>query len=274
MTRRPIDIAQRPVIAANPGPAPMLQWIPLDRLVIDDDYQRPLGKANWTAIQKIAASFAWSRFQPLLVAPVAGGQFAIIGGQHRAHAAMLCGIAEVPAVAVQVDLAEQSRAFASVNSQSIRVTLFHIYKAALAAREDWAVRADAAVRDAGCRLMVYYASQAFKKPGEIYCIGVIRKAIEAGHDAAVTAALAAVAAHPRLGQSVASYTDYLLQPWIGAVAAQPVRDAETLAAALGQKNPFKLIEAARLSNLSGTAMDRSRKALSEMIFTAAKERAA
>jgi ParB-like nuclease domain len=149
VTRRPVDIGQRRVVPANPGPAPVLQWIPLDRLVIDDDYQRPLGKANWAAIQKIADAFAWSRFQPLLVAPVAGGQFAVIDGQHRAHAAMLCGIPEVPAVAVQVDLAEQSSAFAWVNSQQIRVSVFHILKAALAAGEDWAVRADRCVAAGG-----------------------------------------------------------------------------------------------------------------------------
>jgi len=261
MTHRPISIEGRATVSPSPGPAPMLQWVPVDRLVIDDNYQRPLGRANWTAIQKIAANFAWSRFHPLLVAPIEGGRFAVIDGQHRAHAAMLCGIPEVPAVAVMVDVVEQARAFAWVNSQAIRVSVFHIYKAALASGEDWAVRADAAVSAAGCRLMTFHASSANKKPGEIYCIGVIRKAIEAGHDTAVTAALAAIVEVPRLGNSTASYTDYLLQPWIGAVAAQPVRSIDVLAKALAMRNPFKLIEDARLSLLPGGATDRSRKAL-------------
>ena len=67
MNLRPIDIDGRPILAASPGPAPMLQWVRVDQLVIDDAYQRPLGRANWTAIQKIAANFAWSRFHPLLI---------------------------------------------------------------------------------------------------------------------------------------------------------------------------------------------------------------
>lgn len=272
MTLRPINIEGRATVTANPGPAPMLQWVPVDRLVIDEDYQRPLGRANWTAIQKIAANFAWSRFHPLLVAPIEGGRFAVIDGQHRAHAAMLCGIPEVPAVAVMVGVVEQAKAFAWVNSQAIRVSVFHIYKAALASGEDWAVRADAAVSAAGCRLMTLHASSAHKKPGEIYCLGVIRKAIEAGHDTAVTAALAAICEVPRLGGSAASFTDYLLQPWIGAVAAQPVRSVNVLSAALSSRNPFKLIEDAKLSLLPGGPTEKARKALMLAIHDALKQR--
>ncbi len=85
MTYRTIDIGDRPSVQVDPGPAPMLQWVKVSDLIIDDGYQRPLGKSNWTAIQKIAANFLWSRFQPLLLAPVEGGRFAIIDGQHRAR---------------------------------------------------------------------------------------------------------------------------------------------------------------------------------------------
>lgn len=272
MTHRPINIEGRATVSPNPGPAPMLQWVPVDRLVIDDDYQRPLGRANWTAIQKIAANFAWSRFHPLLVAPIEGGRFAVIDGQHRAHAAMLCGIPEVPAVAVMVGVVEQAKAFAWVNSQAIRVSTFHIFKAALASREDWAVRTDAAVSAAGCRLMTCNASSANKKAGEVYCVGVVRKAIEAGHDTAVTAALAAIMETPRLGGSAASFTDYLLQPWIGAIAAQPVRNVDVLSAALTAKNPFKVIEDAKLSLLPGGPTEKSRKALMGLIDQALRQR--
>jgi len=52
-------------------PAPMLDWIALDRMVIDDSYQRPLNRANWVVIHKIAADFRWSRFGPILVSPIA-----------------------------------------------------------------------------------------------------------------------------------------------------------------------------------------------------------
>lgn len=272
MTHRPINIEGRATVSPSPGPAPMLQWLPVDQLVIDENYQRPLGRANWTAIQKIAANFAWSRFHPLLVAPIEGGRFAVIDGQHRAHAAMLCGIPEVPAVAVMVDVVEQAKAFAWVNSQAIRVSQHHILKASLASGEDWAIRADAAVSAAGCRLMTSNASSSDKRPGQVYCVGVIRKAIEAGHDAAVTAALAAICEVPRLGSSTASFTDFLLQPWIWAVAAQPVRSVNVLAAALTAKNPFKVIEDAKLSLLPGGPTEKSRKALGGLIDQALRQR--
>jgi hypothetical protein len=149
MTHRGIHVDGHPSFTPEPGPAPMLTWLPVEKLIIDEAYQRPLGKSNWVAIEKIAANFQWSRFAPVLVAPIAGGLYAIIDGQHRTHAAAMCGITEVPAMAVQVGVEEQSRAFAWVNSQSIRVTQFHILKAALVAKEDWAVRAEAAVAGGG-----------------------------------------------------------------------------------------------------------------------------
>ena len=249
MTHRGIHLDGRALPAAtavDPGPAPMLQWIDLDRLVIDEAYQRPLGRSNWVAIEKIAANFQWSRFGPVLVAPVAGGLYAVIDGQHRAHAAALCGILQVPAMVVQVDLAAQAKSFAWVNSQTIKVTPFHIFKAALAAGEDWAVRADAAVAAAGCRLMTFHPSAKNKRPGEVYCIGLIRKQIEAGNDWAVTAGLAAIRSVPSLDSAV-GMSDYLLGPWIAAVAAEGCRDAAILSAALRARNPFKVIERAYFS---------------------------
>jgi hypothetical protein len=270
---RSVDIGDRSPVAVDPGPAPMLQWIKVSDLIIDDGYQRPLGKSNWTAIQKIAANFLWSRFQPLLVAPVEGGRFAIIDGQHRAHAAMLCGIVQVPAVAVMVGREEQSRAFAWVNSQTIKVTAWNVYKAALAAGEDWAVRADRATTSAGCRLMTYNKSGKDKQARELYCVVLIRRMIEQGLDDALTAGLAGLTLCPPMDRAVA-YTDYLLKDWIPAVAESPVRNPEVLAEALALKNPFKVIEDARASLLPGLPGDKARKALGNLITEALARRSA
>lgn len=265
MTHRGIHIDGRAVMSPNPGPAPMLQWLAVDRLVIDDAYQRPLLPGNWKAIEKIAANFQWSRFSPVLVAPVAGGLFAVIDGQHRVHAAALCGIAEVPAMVVQVGVEEQSRAFAWVNSQSIRVSVFHIFKAAFSAGDDWAVRADAAVSGGGCRLMRANASSSNKKPGEVYAIGLIRSLIEAGQDRAITAALAALRAVPSMDRA-ACYSDFLLRPWITAVAAAHVPPQDQLIRALEARNPFKVIEGA-LAGLDRSVPQavKGREALRQMI---------
>lgn len=242
MTHRGIHIEGRPLRTPKPGPAPMLQWLPVDRLIVDDSYQRPLGKSNWVAIEKIAENFQWSRFAPVLVAPVEGGLFAIIDGQHRTHAAALCGIAEVPALVVSVGVEEQSRAFSWVNSQTVRVTVFHVYKAALAAREDWAVRAEAAVSAAGCRLMTSNASTSAKQPRQVYNIGFIRRQIEAGQDEAVRLGLASIAAAPSQSERAVAYNDYLLRPWIVAVGDSGCTNLAALTHALGTVNPFKVVE--------------------------------
>jgi hypothetical protein len=118
--------------------------------------------------------------------------------------------------------------------------------------------------------MTYAKTQSDKKPGEVFVVGLIRKAVAAGHDEAITAAIAAIAEVPRLGQSVAAYSDFLLNPWIGAVAASPIRAPHVLAAALARRNPFKVIEDARASHLSGTPLERARKALLVLIFDAAR----
>lgn len=202
------------------GPAPMLQWIPVDQLVIDDSYQRELKPGNWRAIMHIAEHFRWSRFSPVLVAPVEGGKFAVIDGQHRTHAAMLCGVAEVPCQVVQMDRREQAASFAAVNSAVTQVTLWNIYKAALAAGEVWALTCKKACEDAGCVLMTRNATTAEKKPGEIYAIHLIRRPVEAGRADSVTLALSGVR-RSEFGQAAEAYSNEILKPLLSAVCDRP-----------------------------------------------------
>ena len=167
-----------PETPSKPGPAPMLQWVKIDDLVVDDSYQRDLKPGNWKAIKAIAADFKWSRFSPVFVAPVEGGKFAIIDGQHRTHAAAMCGFDQVPCQVVQMSPEEQAAAFAAVNGIVTKVTTFQIYKAALAAGEAWATEIHGVALEAGCRVMTSNASMFSKKPGEIYSIVRMRKLIE------------------------------------------------------------------------------------------------
>lgn len=244
MNRRGIDIEGRAVAAVETGPRPDLVWLALDKMVIDERFQRPLAKGNWKSIDTIAANFRWSRFGPVLVAPVEGGMYSVIDGQHRAHAAAICGLAEVPAMIVDVGLEEQSRAFAWINSQAIRVSVFHVLKAAIAAREDWALRADSAVSAAGCRLMTYNMTGANKQAGQVFCVGFVRRQIEAGNDAALRAGLTALRGARGLGDRPVAYTDFLIRPWIMAVAESCCTNVARLTSVLESENPFKVIERA------------------------------
>jgi hypothetical protein len=128
------------LLGATPQPqaVPSLQWVNIADLVIDERYQRPMGPRNWAAVQKIANCFDWAQFSAVQVAPIIGGKFAVIDGQHRVHAAALCGFEQVPALVVLVPEGAQARAFVGMNASAIRLTPTQMYRAALSVREVWA----------------------------------------------------------------------------------------------------------------------------------------
>src|SRR6266550_4097499 len=76
-----------PASQFSPGPAPFLEWIETSRLVVDVTYQREIGRRGAVNVNQIAENFDWSKFAPVIVAPVEGGHFAIVDGQHRTTAA-------------------------------------------------------------------------------------------------------------------------------------------------------------------------------------------
>ena len=45
---RPIDISGRPLLETADQPAPVLEWLPIAQLVVDDRYQRPLTRTGWS----------------------------------------------------------------------------------------------------------------------------------------------------------------------------------------------------------------------------------
>lgn len=176
---RPISLPNNAeTITRDAGPAPMLQWLEVTDLVVDDRYQRPLLRHNWKNIQNIAEQFLWSRFSPVLCAPVAGGKFAIIDGQHRVHAAALCGHEQVPCQIVQMDLEEQASSFKSVNANTTKVTGLNIARAALIAGEQWAIDCKTVAEEGGCRIMFSNSSSKDKVAGQIYAIASFRKIVE------------------------------------------------------------------------------------------------
>lgn len=159
---------------------PDLEFVRIADLVIDDRYQRQIETRGKKNVRKIADNFEWAKFSPLMVARRDGGRFAIIDGQHRAHAAALCGIKEVPALVSQMSISEEASSFSWINGSVTKLTANQIFKAALAAFEPWAVQCDAVVARAGCRLMPYNANAASKVGGQVFCIGLVRSIVEAG----------------------------------------------------------------------------------------------
>ncbi len=219
---RRVDIGdmKAPPAREDFGPAPDLRWLEIADMVIDGRYQREIGPRNIRSIEAIARAFEWAKFSPVLVAPVEGGKFAVIDGQHRIHAAALCGILSVPCQSVNLATREQAAAFTAVNGNTVKITAFHIYRAALAAGEPWACGMRDCVEAAGCRAMTGATSTAQKKPGEIYCLTFIRERIARTGPEPVTWALDGLRRSDRGGAEPWLWGYAFLRPWVLALTAR------------------------------------------------------
>jgi hypothetical protein len=175
--------------AINAGAVPHLDWIDIAKLVIDETYQRPIGKKGATTIRKIIANFLWSKFSPVIVAPIAGGLFAIIDGQHRATAAGACGFTSVPCQIVVADPAEQAAAFAAVNGAVTAMTSLQLYHARVAAGDEWALQLQKICEATDVVICRYPIAEKFMKPGETLAPKVLERNLVRYGEATLTAAL-------------------------------------------------------------------------------------
>ena len=187
---RPIDPSDFAAVPgdADAGPAPMLQWVAVADLVVDDRYQRPVYGAGRQNVRRIAERFRWSKFAPLIVSPVAGGKFAVIDGQHRATAAALRGITSVPAQVVIAGVAEQAEAFRAVNGQVTRVNSLALQHAAVSAGNIEALAVQSVAEAAGVTILRYPKAALSLEPGETLALGAIKASLaEHGREATITA---------------------------------------------------------------------------------------
>lgn len=164
------------------GPAPMLQWIEIALLRVDDGYQRPISRAGLKTIRAIAGGFRWAKFSPVVVAPAEGGLFVIIDGQHRTTAALACGIKAVPCQVVPIGRQEQAQAFRDINSQVTAMHSMALHRAAAHAGDELAMRIDAVAARAGVRILKYPVPVLQQLPGQTMAIGAIRRLILNGGD--------------------------------------------------------------------------------------------
>lgn len=138
--------------AFDPGPRPRMAWLPIDDLVVDTLYQRPLAAAHAKAL---AAEFRWAHFQPLTVAARPAGGYAVIDGQHRLQAARsLPAVAEVPCYVVDAaDSARQASTFLAVNTTHRAVKAIEKFRAGLAAGDKQITSLQRIVDQVGIRLI-------------------------------------------------------------------------------------------------------------------------
>src|SRR5882757_6770492 len=177
-----------PASEFSPGPAPFLEWIETDKLVVDVTYQREIGRRGATNVNQIAENFDWSKFAPVIVAPVEGGQFAIVDGQHRTTAAMLRGQDKVPCQVVQADRAKQAAAYAAVNGNITKTTAQQLYHARLAAKDPHALELAEVCSAAELEILRKNLIRSEIKKGQTYAVTALSRCLSHyGRDTLITA---------------------------------------------------------------------------------------
>jgi hypothetical protein len=237
---------------SGPGNPGRLEWVALERLVIDTRYQREIGKRGANTIRAIVEAFSWAEFDPVVVAPADGfeGKLAVIDGQHRATAAMLHPeIDAVPCWIHEIDLAGQARAFRGVNGRVTAMSHLHFHRAGVAAGDPDALYVERACARAGVVIARYPKAQRYMAPEETIIVTVLSKALKVHGERPVVTALQAIRkAWPGLPGAV---NRMAFEVVLAVVLDQPARSVEALAAVLQDLDFESLADEARPMSRAG-----------------------
>lgn len=166
---------KEPLAPVAAGYAPELAWLPVPALRIDASYQRPVSKAGWATIERIARDFSWAKFAPVIVSPATNDTFAIIDGQHRSIAAAARGFEKVPCQIVRLSQEDQAASFAAINGNVTPITPLALYKAELQAGAKWAKTIDRIARSAGVSVAAYPKPVNVIQAGETMAVGILKR---------------------------------------------------------------------------------------------------
>jgi len=131
------------------GETPALEWVDVDLIDVDGNYQREV-KAH--LVDKILRRFSWAKFGAVVLSRKEGGRYSVVEGQHRWKAACLHpDIKAVPAVVVShADLAGEAASFLAINRDRMAVTSVEQYWAGLTAGDETATAISKVLQSAGC----------------------------------------------------------------------------------------------------------------------------
>ena len=176
------------------GTPPTLEWVSLERLMIDDRYQRSADSGrSLNLIRQIARTWDWRVYQPLSVAKRSDGALYVVDGQHRLAAARLrADLPHLPVVITSfVDVADEASAFESMNRQRKAMSRLERYRAAAIAGDPTTIAALDAIRCAGLTLAQHDNTDRWK-PGEFGGIAAVVNGIKRHGRKVVEAALCAL----------------------------------------------------------------------------------
>jgi hypothetical protein len=173
------------------GAPPTLEWISVERLAIDESYQRATdGPHSRKLIARITLRWNWHYCQPLVVSRRGDGSLYVIDGQHRLSAAINRGdILHLPCVVIHgQESAEEAAAFVALNTQRQRLSQSDIFNAQLAAGDEAAKHVAEILAETGWR----QTRAANPVVGTLTCAPMIVKELRREGEAVVRNALTAL----------------------------------------------------------------------------------
>jgi hypothetical protein len=217
------------------GSPPTLEWIGVERLAIDESYQRATDSAaSRRLIFHIKSKWNWNYCQPLVVSRRADGSLFVIDGQHRLTAALERGdIAHLPCVVVS-GLESEAAAFVALNTKRQKLSQGDIFNAMLAAGDETAKRVAELLAETGWR-MTHTSNTQVWKAGDLFCAPMIVKAVKSEGECVVRNALTALReAYPN---TAITSTVTMLKALLVIYRDKRVNDPDLLIETLGSAAP-------------------------------------
>jgi hypothetical protein len=177
----------RPTSIAS-GRRPVLKYLAVADLIADPAYKRPISGRGRKVVERIAETFSWDRFNAVIVAATENGRYAIIDGHHRATAAALAGICEVPCQIVEADQGLQELAAMTINRTTVASSRMASQAAAYRASEAPAVQLAEVCARADVEILRYPVPTDRQMAGQTMAIATIAQCLKHyGEETVITA---------------------------------------------------------------------------------------
>lgn len=122
------------------------------------------------------------------MAPIEGGRFVIVDGQHRTTAAAIWGIKKVPCQVIIADRKKQAAAFAAINAVITEMSSMQVHAAKIIAGDPSATKLAKICAEAGVSILRYPVQTKNQKVGETMAVGMLyRMLAKFGEETLVTA---------------------------------------------------------------------------------------
>lgn len=179
------------------GSKPELAWIDIDKLHVDERYQRVADSDNSkSSVVRIANRFRWELLLTLAVCPRRDmpGHFNVLDGQHRLLGAHRRGdIPKVPCAIYKIaTMEEEAQIFAALNRDRIAMTPLAMHHALIAAKDPAALRIKDVCDEAEVKIRRSVAALGNTGPRETQSLGALKFALDKYGEEFLLAALMAI----------------------------------------------------------------------------------